>query len=388
MPIPRKPSLSLADIRFPGGVPFRSARERQEALSLILRLAISAAASASLSAITLEALAGGRSAARVFKLTPHSGSDRRPNGSPLFVKIAPRAQGASEKANYDKFVRCVLPLACRPELLGYGRARAYSGLCYSFVGGSGGSRIDTLTDHLQRGDATKVALVLRRIFDPMRDTWYSPALLRAETDIARRYLNRHFTAQRSTAKAEAALRACAARYFSARHEDGRYLIGGLSFPSPRATLFASDRKRGYRSCIVHGDLNSDNIVVADHPARVTIVDFQKTGRGHVHEDLVFVEASVRINYVRDASFGEILEKERLIAMGRRPPRDDPYCASIRKVRDAATRYFGRFEDDANYHFAVAAIALRLMHAVDLSHVARARITASALWAAKALAGEI
>jgi hypothetical protein len=235
-----------------------------------------------------------------------------------------------------------------------------------------------------------VELVLRRIFDPLRGTWYSPAQFRAERDIARRYLDRYFTGPRSTAGAEATLRACAARYFNARQRDGRYVIGGLAFPPLRTLLFASDRKRPYRSCILHGDLNSDNIVVADQPAGVTVVDFQKTGRGHVYEDLIHVEASVRINYVRDGSFGEILEKERLIALGERlrPPRNDPYSASIRKIRDAAFRYFGHVDDEANYHFAVAAIGLRLMRTVDLSHVARARITASALWAAKALTGEI
>ena len=120
---------------------------------------------------------------------------------------------------------------------------------------------------------------------------------------------------------------------------------------------------------------------------MTLVDFLKTGRGHVYEDLVALEASVRINYPPDASFGEILETERRIALGLRLPRNDPYSASIRKVRDAALRHFGRVEDDANYHFAVAAIGLRLMRALDLSHIARARITASALWAAKVVAGE-
>ena len=360
-------------------------------LSLVRRLAASpgvAFADRAPGAAILEVLSGGRSAARVFKLTPFSGSDRQPKGPPVVVKITPRGEGMREKANYDKFVRWALPVACRPELLGFSRARAYSGLCYSFAGRSGGSRIDTLTDYLQRGDATKVALVLRRIFDPLRDTWYSPALLRAESDIARRYLDRYFTGLRSTAETEATLRACAARYFNARQKDGRYVIGGLSFPSPRATLFATDRKRRYRSCILHGDLNSDNIVLVEEPAGVMVVDFQKTGRGHVHEDLVHVEASVRINYVGDASFGEILEKERLIALGRRQSRNDPYSASIREIRDAAVRFFGRVEDEANYHFAVAAIGLRLMLAVDLSHVARARITASALWAAKALAREL
>ena len=384
-------SSILPDICLPAGTPFRTAAARREALSVIRRLAVSAGVAGAdlpLGALILETLNGSRSAAHVFKLTPFFGPGRRLKGTPVVVKIAPRAEGDKEKANYDRFVRRGLPAACRPDLLAFARTRAWSGLCWTFAGSVKGCGMDTLTSFLQRGDATKVDVVLRRIFPPMRDTWYRPALLRAENDIARRYLDRYFPAPRSTAETEATLGACAARYFKARQKDGRYLIGGVSFPSPRALLFARGRKRPYSSCIVHGDLNSDNIVVAGNPARVTVVDFQKTGRGHVHEDLLHVEESVRINYVPDASFAEILEKERLIAVGRRLPRNDPYSGSIRKVRDAAFRYFGRVEDEANYHFAVAALGLRLMQVADLSHVARARITASALWAAKSLAGEI
>ena len=377
-------------IRFPGGAPFRTARERKEALSLIRRLAISRGVTAGNPAPTaavLENIAGGRSEARVFKLTPLFGPGRS-KGPPVVLKIASRAAGAAERANYEKFVRLALPRACRPDLRGFARTRAYAGLCWSFAGRSRGSRADTLTDCLQRGDTTKVGLVLRRIIEPARRTWYRPAVFRAERDIAQRYLDRYLTGARALAETEAALRACAARYFNARRKEGRYVIGGLSFPSPRATLFAPGRKRPYVSCMLHGDLNSDNIVVADRPVGVTVVDFQRTGRGHVHEDLLHLEESVRINYPPDASFGDILEKERLIALAARAPGGDPYCASIRKIRDTAVRCFGRFDDEANYHFAVAAIGLRLMQITGLSHAARARITASALWAAKALAGEL
>jgi hypothetical protein len=153
-------------------------------------------------------------------------------------------------------------------------------------------------------------------------------------------------------------------------------------------LFASKRKRAYHSCILHRDLNTDNIVVAHDPDCVTLIDFQKTGRGHVYEDLVALEASVRINFPPAASFSEILETERLIALARQQPRTDPYAVSIRKIRHAAFSYFGRLEDEANYQFAVAAVGLRLMQAIDLPEFARARITAGALWAAKALTGEL
>lgn len=365
--------------------------EQDAATSLICRLvnsAVGAFADNKPNAITLKALSGGRSEARVFKLTPIFDTGTRVKGLPVVVKIAPRALGATEKANYENFVRFALPAACRPELLGFVRTRAHAGLCYSLVGGAGGSRPDTLTAYLKRGDATKVAFVLRRIFDPLRDTWYSPSQCRAENDIARRYRDRYFSRGRSTSDNEETLRACAARYFNARDKDGRYVIGRLSFPSPHATLFASSAKRAYRSTVLHGDLNSDNILIATDPPNAMIIDFEKTGRGHVYEDLMHVEASVRINYPRDTALGAVLGRERQIALGHQPARDDPYSASIRQVREAAMRYFGRIEDRANYHFAVAAIALRLMQAADLTHIARARITASALWAAKILADEI
>jgi len=353
---------------------------RKTTLPLIRRLIPNLAPDA----IDLVPLSGGRSAAQVFKLTPSCGPGHA-GGPPVVVKIAAGLQATKEKTNYDRFVRDGLPAACRPELLGFVRTRTHSGLCYSWVGGP---RAETLTQCLQRGEVAKIELILRKIFRPLRDSWYAPALLRAERDIAQRYLERYFTGAHAIARngGEATLQAWASRYFRARQKDGRHVIGGLSFPSPRATLFASNSKRAYRSCILHGDLNSDNIVVTDNPAGVAMIDFQKTGRGHVYEDLVAVEASIRINYPKDVSFGEVLAQERLIALGRRP-RNDPYAATIRKIRDSAFRHFGGVEDAANYHFAVAAIGLRLMQAVDLSHAARARITASTLWAAKALAGE-
>ena len=388
MQVRSKSSPAHLDVRFSGYTPFRTVGEHEDALCLIRRLMATPGvgiACIGANAATLEALNGSRSAAHVFKLTPLFGPDCQVSGHPVVVKIAPGAVGVGEKANYDKFVRSTLPTMCRPELLAFARTRDHSGLCYSFVGGNEGARMDTLTDYLQRGDTTQLELFLRSIFDLTGDTWYSPHLIREECDIAQRYLDRYFTRSREAFESEATLRLCAARYFNAQQKSEWCVIGRTRFPWPHSVLFATDRKRSYHSCILHGDLNTDNIIVAHD---LTLIDFQRTGRGHVYEDLVHLEASVRINYPRDASFGEILETERRIALGQRQFPTDPYATTIQEIRDAAFRYFGRFEDNATYHFAVAAIGLRLMRAVDISHVARARITASALWAAKALTGEL
>lgn len=377
------------EIRFMGRAPFRTARQRSEALRLIRRLAASPGVSVGNTTpvlITLEPLTGGRSAASVFKLRLVFSPDHADTNRPVVVKIAPRGEGKLEKENYDTFVRWGLPATQRPELLGFAQVGRYDGLCYSSIDSEDHSGIETLTDVLRRGDTRKLALVLRQILDPMRETWFHPAQVRAERDIAQHYMERYFTNARCVSAAEATLQACAMRYFGAIQQDSRTIIAGHSFPSPRRVLFGSGVQRPYLSCILHGDLNSDNITIAG-PSRVAAVDFLKTGRGHVYRDLVSLEASIRINDPRHAPYDGILETERRIALGRRPQPAEPYWSSIHKSRKAAFGYFGRTEHVDNYHFAVAAIGLRLMHAQDLSHLARARIAASTLWAAKALAGE-
>jgi hypothetical protein len=375
------------EIHFSGAAPFPNARAPREALSLIRRLIRTAGLATGApapAAVRLEALTASRSAAQVFKVTPLPRHADDSVGEPLVVKIAPVEECEAERGRYCRYGR-TLPAALRPQLLAAARGGALGGLCYEFIGGHDGGGRETLTDALQRGDAAALALALGAVATATRDTWRGPHRLRAEGDIARRYLHRHFTGSRAAARAEAALFGCAARYFGASRTGGRWLIGLASFPPPFVTLFASGRKRPYVSAIVHGDLNSDNILLAPGGAGVTLVDFRNSGRGHVVEDLIALEASIRINWPPAAGFAEILEGERLIALGQRRG-DDPYAAAIATIR-AATADFGQARDDLTYHFAVAAVGLRLMQAVDLSDIARARITAAALWAVKALAGE-
>lgn len=376
-------------IRFVGRRPFRSAAQRQDAHRLIARLAASPgvfAASAPPAALSLEPLAGGRSAARVFRATPSQDTGGQERRLSVIVKIAPRGEGRREKANYEAFVRDGLPAECRPDLLAYAETGQYAALCYSNAAGEHDATIETLTHHLARGDTRHLPRVLRTLFTPMRDTWCSPDERRTEGDLAHHYLARYFTGARWTYETETALHAAAARYFGARQQAGRTIIAATSFPAPRKLLFASETPRSYVSCILHGDLNTDNIVIAG-TGRPALVDFLKTARGHVYRDLVSLEASIRINDPGIPELSEVLDAERRIALGHRPLAGDRYAQAIAKVRRTAIDMFGHVEESANYHFAVAAIGLRLMRAKDLSKLARARITASTLWAAKALAGE-
>jgi hypothetical protein len=388
MPVKAKSFPGIFNIRFSGQVPFRTADEREEVLSLIrclIKLPNVSIAQSGFHAGTLTLLSGSRSTAHVFKLTPLFRPGHQVKGPPVIVKITSHADGIAEKANYDNFIRPFIPGAFRPELLGFSERDDRFGLCYSFVGNADGTRMDTITDYLHRSDLTNLEYFLSSFSYLVRDTWYSSQLIRKESDIARRYLDQYFCGMSEARKEEAMLSNCAARYFGARQQNGGCSIGNTWFPSPHRVVFEPELKQVYHSCILHGDLNTDNIIASHDQARLALIDFRHTGRGHVYEDMVALEASLRINYPPNATFNEILEIEQQIALGRRQPHNDPYITSIRKIRDTAVGHFGRVEDGTTYHFAVAAIGLRLMQAVDLSNAARARITASTLWAAKILA---
>ncbi len=202
--------------------------------------------------------------------------------------------------------------------------------------------------------------------------------------MARYYLERYFEDLISATATETILFGHAARYFNAQQRAGGYRIDKIVFPSICDALLAGGDMRPFTSCILHGDLNSDNVVMDRGGTLAALVDFQRTGYGHVFQDLASLEASVRINYPAPASFGDILEIERLIAHDDEAVRGNSYAMAIRGIRDTARRSFRLEEAAGTYQYAVAAIGLRLMKATDLTDVARARLVASALWSARML----
>ncbi|WP_160299198.1 phosphotransferase [Sphingomonas sp. SRS2] len=366
-------------------MPFASDQEAREVIDLVTEVLNDAFAGIRRhmpNGITLAMLSGGRSGAYIFKAALLAEDDQTSGGFSAVVKIAPLGAGISEKANYDQFVRPFLPTACRPELYGFATAHDRAALCYSFLGD--GDKAETLTDRLAAGDLASLDSVLSSLFETLHRCWYGAGQAQAETDLAHYYLARYFRDSGSATAAETVLFGYAARYFGARRCVQGYRIGDTVFRPICETLFAGHAARTYTSCVLHGDLNSDNIILRRGRKLAGLVDFQRTGRGHVFHDLVAIELSVRINDPSDASFDDILEIERLIALGEQCVRSHPYAAAIFSIRDTALRLFDLDAVPSTYQFAVASIGLRLMKAIDLSDAARARITASVLWSARSL----
>lgn len=372
------------DILFSRTICFASVDERRDIVDLARQALEDAYARLGnpLDTIILEPLGGGRSGAHIFKATSSAGCDHDRKALPTVLKILPLTNGLRERANFNAYVLPLLPAIYRPELLSFASAHGHAALCYSFIGDD--ERSDTLTDCLAMGDLTALDCVLSSLIETLRQCWYSAVQGQAETDLARYYHDRYFDTPGAAAAAEKLLLAHASRYFDAQQCAQGYRIGRTAFPSMCATLFTDEEARAYKSYVVHGDLNSDNIILDRDRSRAQLIDFQRTGRGHGCQDLVALEASLRINYPSNAPVSEIFEIEQLIACRDPRIRSNAYAMAIVGIRETACRLFG-VEEAANYQFAVATIGLRLMRATDLSGAALARISASALWAAKLLA---
>src|SRR4029079_10743118 len=129
------------------------------------------------------------------------------------------------------------------------------------------------------------------------------------------------------------------------------------------------------SCILHGDLNSNNIIMSDDLRNMVFIDFQDSGRGHVYEDFITLESSVRIHHPVCTEFMEIYAAEKLLTS--RTPAAPGYAHFVNTIRNAA---LGNFDDVyRNYLYGVAAYGLRLMRISAFSNPAKARISASILW---------
>lgn len=334
--------------------------------------------------IAIEPLAGGRNAVHVLKVTPLPAVETKvPYREPFVIKIVSCDKGRQEKAAYDKFVRAGVPPCYRPELFDFIDAGKYSALCYAYVGGSR-AEINTISSRLQKQDPRIIKIIIGDIFSKIGNTWYGKTAIRREQAISDYYAERYFPDRDHLIENIAMLSHLAASYFGLSAGNGVCTRGGRSIAPLLETLFQAGRSHRYSSCILHGDFNTDNIIVGSDEASTILIDFQKTGRGHVYMDLVALESSIRINFPGDAAFDHIWRQEQRVASGLQPISQDAYVAAIQAIRIAAFNHFGAFEDDWTYHFAVVATSLRLMQATDLSDAAKARITAAALWAANIL----
>lgn len=261
--------------------------------------------------VEMQLLTGGRSSATVLKCSPVTSGGHR--GSTSVVKIGPRTESEQEMIRYNQFVRFYRSTARRVELLSAASADTVGGMCYSFAGG-GVDSVDTL-ENLFQGQDFRAIQYLEEEFSLGNREWYRQVQHPLEPDA----LVEFFEITHEMRVAELLRQAAE-------------LVSGLN--STRTCLGVpalASLLRGMRhhTCIVHGDLNSGNLLLAmnhtekpvsfgdvaaldnwlrarqlrwnsvrpsltELPHRSIMIDYRQTCRGPVFVDFAALQTSLRL----------------------------------------------------------------------------------------------
>ncbi|MCA3314266.1 MAG: phosphotransferase [Roseomonas sp.] len=332
--------------------------------------------------VALEPMSGGFSGSQVFKMISRN-SKSGIVCIPSVLKVSKREFAAQELENYHRFVKWGLPYTWRVDVLGYGETKNYGAIAYSFIL-SDLKKFESLTDLLRRKDDDGVMTVIRTLFSPEMRRWYGDPLIRSEENIVERYANRYFRGVESKGLSEKTFLLVAQKEFAARLSGNKIEISGKSYELPSPALFGRPMNK-YLSCICHGDLNSNNVMVASN-GQVIFIDFQETGRGHVFEDFVTMEASVRLYHGDENLRGlALLEAEQAIREGDDVAGLTGAARIAAEIRRLARSNFPS-ESFETYYYASASFNFRLLRAKQLTSGQASRAVAAVLAALNDLAG--
>ena len=324
--------------------------------------------------IYLEPIGGGFSGSQVFKMTSRNSTSSLVC-VPSVLKISERKYAEQELENYHRFVKWGLPYTWRVDLLGSGFTKSYGAIAYSFIL-SDLKKFDSLTELLRRQEDPRVLQAVQTLFSPEMRRWYGDPLIRPEANIVERFAGRYFRGAEAKGLCEKRFLDVAQSAFGAKVSANKIEIFGRTYEKPTTALFGYPMGR-YQSCICHGDLNSNNVMVAENEQTI-FIDFQETGRGHVFEDFVTMEASVRLYHGEDGLRGEaLLEAERHLGNGADVAGLGRMHRLAAEIRRLAEQNFPS-EPFATYHYASAAFNFRLLRIQNLSDRQAERAVAAVL----------
>jgi hypothetical protein len=332
--------------------------------------------------IALHSLSGGFSKARVYRMESKTVSGAECVST--VVKISDPEGAARELENYQAFVKWGLPFKWRPELLGSAFTANYGAVCYSFVEASPAG-FTSLNDLIAANECLSVLEVIKSIFDPQQQQWYHSRNVRRHRldnsagGLTGYYRDRWFPDASMIVRANAALKDFGRRHGWDLSRADTVSIDDRIVRLPEIALLGQIRF-DYHTCVRHGDLHGGNIIVS-HAGQSCFIDFQESGRGHVFEDFVVFEGSLRLHYRSGLSLAESFERERLMLSAKR------IAEGVTEVKDAIQlsvevreRARDSFPDEgwANYVYALGLFCFRLMRIDDLEEWQREQIVACML----------
>jgi Response regulator containing CheY-like receiver, AAA-type ATPase, and DNA-binding domains len=245
----------------------------------------------------------GRSGAGVLWVEPFNeeGAGRR-----VIVKFGDQRKIDLEYRNFKEYVEPFIGGGRTTTVLGLRRTPRLGGIEYSLLGTTS-EQLESFESFYRRASVAQISETLDRLFFDTCANWYaSPSRLKLH-DLTADYeelfnlslenLGRTLFENLKSVQGKRDL------YFKA-------LGDNRSFTNPILALGDQHVRRSTYVCITHGDFNENNILV-DENGETWLIDFLRTGRGHILRDVAQLDSVVRLNLLasEEASLDERLKLE-------------------------------------------------------------------------------
>lgn len=315
--------------------------------------------------IELLPLGGGRSKSVVFKMreVPKRGS--LPRTIDAVIKISPLEDFREETERFNKYVKWSLPYDVRVDILAVSEVDRWGAIAYSFAHCGKQGVTKTLTDIFQAGDLDDAIAIVDRIFAATSALW-RPVRETApgHSDIPDRYYRRHLDGESGRLYTlRSALTAMRKAGLIGILDKDSLEIAGKRYSNFDRVLGEQKSVHGHLS-MVHGDLNSNNIIVGENNG-IALIDFRDAGIGHLFEDIVALEGCVRLYWAWGsasnplAHFHDCLASEEALIKGQALSDLNPGWAVIKHIRAMARKRFPN-TDFSSYHYALCYYCFRLL----------------------------
>ncbi|MFN8464003.1 MAG: response regulator [Caldilineaceae bacterium] len=226
------------------------------------------------------------------------------------VKYGKRDKVARELRNYEEYVKPYQNSQSITEVGGVS-GRVMGAIRYRLIAGD--NKLTSFSDYYRRQSAINVCAALDYLFGTTCQLWYD------SRELPRRYRNL-VTLYTNGARIrwEEVWKASARCGIDIEQAELEFPGVNQSFVNPRHWLQMRKNDCSYLVSLAytHGALNEHNVIVSQS-RRCWLLDFYRTGKGHILRDFVTLETVLKFNLTRLNSFDDRVQFENLLLDGSR-----------------------------------------------------------------------
>lgn len=251
----------------------------------------------------LRPVTAGQSGAGILEVEPTYGATA---GEIDIVKFGKRDKIGREIDNYSEYVDLYVSNQSSTKVDG-AQGRVMGAIRYRLIG-AGSGRAESLADRYRNHDVTDICVVLDNLFSGTCRRWYDnreqPRRYRDLVALYSEGLHIHWNDVWDGA-------ARCGVDISGRKIEFPGIAG--EFVNPRHWLLERKNICSHRVwlAVTHGDLNAHNVLVSPD-RRCWLIDFYRTGKGHILRDFVELETAFKFSLTQLESYAERMQLEQLL----------------------------------------------------------------------------